>query len=433
MRRALSVGLLPLLLALLVTCRTGGRVETGPRPETAVSRAGPSIVVDTLPAPAQSEPAPTPTIEATPEPPPTPEPPTPEPGPTEPIPTVPRPIAPPSPVPVRVGDPCAQSAVVPPAVVCGDPVARQAQPTPAIDLGPGVPLRPIVVQIDNATPARPALNLSAADVVYEYVAEGGVTRFSALFTKEDPGVIGPVRSARLVSLEIARQFEALLVYHGASIGVQDIIWNGGIYFVSFNGPGTANLHSRLGNRPAPHNSVTSLRRVRDHATAQGVPPRVPSWPDFPRGDAPQGGMPAERIRVGFAGPGGAPWRDYEAEFCYAPAEDRYQRFTNGAAQVDGATGQHLSVETVVVQVAPIIVTNIVEDVYGSRSLDYQLQGEGPAFYYRGGLRWRGRWVRSEAFAPTSYLGPDGEPFPFAPGPIWIAIASPETPLQPADS
>ena len=77
--------------------------------------------------------------------------------------------------------------------------------------------------------------------------------------------------------------------------------------------------------------------------------------------------------------------------------------------------------------------SLVEDIYGSRSLDYQLQGEGPAFYYRAGLRWRGRWLRPEAFGPTTYLGPDGEPFPFAPGPIWIALASPETPLHPADS
>jgi hypothetical protein len=317
--------------------------------------------------------------------------------------------------------------------VCGGTLPRHATPTPALDLGPGALFRPIVVQIDNAIPARPALNLSAADVVYEYVAEGGVTRFSALYTKEDPGTIGPVRSARLASLEIARQFEALLVYHGASTGVQDRIWNGGIYFVSFNGPGTDALHSRLRNRLAPHNSVTSLPRVREHARSQGVPPRVTSWPDYPRGEAPPGGAPAEQIRIGFAGPGGVPSRGYEAEFRYAAAEDRYQRFTAGAADVDGATGQPLSAQTVVVQVAPIVVTDIVEDIYGSRSLDYQLQGEGPAFYYRAGLRWRGRWLRPEAFGPTTYLGPDGEPFPFAPGPVWIALASPETPLYPPDA
>src|ERR671928_19598 len=74
----------------------------------------------------------------------------------------------------------------------------------------------------------------AQRAVYEYVAEGGVTRFTALFTQDDVGTIGPVRSARLISLELARQFDALLVYHGASSGVQDHIWNGGIYFVSFN-------------------------------------------------------------------------------------------------------------------------------------------------------------------------------------------------------
>jgi hypothetical protein len=292
-------------------------------------------------------------------------------------------------------------------------------------------LRPVVMQIDNARPARPPLNLTAADVVYEYVAEGGVTRFSALFTRDDVGVVGPIRSARLISLEIARQFEALLVYHGASAGVQQRIWDGGIYFVSFNAPDTAGIHTRLANRPAPHNSISTLPQVRAYAAARGMPAHVTSWPDFPRGDLPAGPAAARaaRIAVGFAGPGGAPWPDYRAEFRYAPEQNRYLRSTGGAADVDGASGQPIAAETVVVQVAPVLVTDIVEDIYGSRSLDYQLQGAGPAFFHRGGLRWQGCWRRAGAFEPTVFLGPDGQPFPFGPGPIWIAVATPETPVM----
>ena len=109
---------------------------------------------------------------------------------------------------------------VPPAATC-PPLLPVAPASP-----PRVRLRPMIVQIDNAIPARPPINLTAADVMYEYVAEGGVTRFSAVFTREDVGIVGPVRSARLISLEIARMLEGVLVYHGASIGVQDRLWNG---------------------------------------------------------------------------------------------------------------------------------------------------------------------------------------------------------------
>jgi hypothetical protein len=288
----------------------------------------------------------------------------------------------------------------------------------------------MVVVIDNAEPARPPLNLSAADAVYEYVAEGGVTRFSAVFTREDVGIVGPVRSARLVSLEIARQFEALLVYHGASSGVQSRIWNGGVYFVSFNTPDTFPIHTRLNSRPIPHNSITTLPQIRAYAQAHGVPPRVASWPDFPRGDPPAAlpGTPTTDVAVGFAGPNGAPWPAYQAEFHYVPEQNRYVRSNGGAPHLDGSSGQRLAADMVVIQVSPVVVTDIVEDIYGSLSLDYQLQGEGPAYFIRDGKRWQGCWRRSGAFEPAVYYGPDGAPFPFSQGQVWIEVASPETPL-----
>jgi hypothetical protein len=291
-------------------------------------------------------------------------------------------------------------------------------------------LRPVLVQIDNALPARPPLHLSDASAVYEYVAEGGVTRFTALFTQDDVGTIGPVRSARLISLELARQFDGLLVYHGASSGVQDRIWNGGIDFVSFNAPDSFATASRLPDRPIPHNSITTLPLVRRYAEAHGVPLRVSRWPDFPRGDPPppETGAPAEQLAVGFAGPDGAPWPDYRAEFRYDTEQKRYVRSIGGVPHLDGATERQLGAETVVVQVAPVVVTDIVEDIYGSRSLDYQLQGEGAAYFLRDGRRWQGCWRRPGPFEPTTFYGPDGRPFPFGLGAVWIAEASPTTPL-----
>jgi hypothetical protein len=291
--------------------------------------------------------------------------------------------------------------------------------------------RPVVVQIDNAIPARPPLNLSRADAIYEYVAEGGVTRFSALYTEEDPGVVGPVRSARLASMEIARQFDALLVYHGASTGVQERIWNGGIYFASFNATDSFSFHSRLTDRPAPHNSITTLPQMRRYASMRGVPPRVDNWPDFPRGDLPVIGATGSgrQLTIGFAGLDGTPSRDFRAEFRYVEDSGFYQRSTGGVPSVDGATGRPIVAETVVIQVAPVLVTDIVEDMYGSLSLDYQLQGEGPALFFRSGQMWRGCWRRPGAFDPTTFLAPDGAPFPFGPGPIWIAIATPNTPIS----
>ena len=267
--------------------------------------------------------------------------------------------------------------------------------------------------------------------MYEYVAEGGVTRFSALFTKEDVGTVGPLRSARIISMEIARQFEALLVYHGASTGVQQRIWNGGIYFVSFAVADTFSIESRIPARPAPHNSVTTLPQVRSYAAAKGVAPTVDAWPDFPRGElrAQSAGVPTPSFSVAFAYPNAQPWREYRADFTYVPDQKRYTRAQGGVPHVDGATRRPIAAETVVVQIVPVIITDIVEDALGSLSLDYQLQGQGIAFFNREGLRWEGRWERSGAFQPTRYYGPDGQPFEFGPGPVWIAVVDPATQLS----
>ncbi len=82
----------------------------------------------------------------------------------------------------------------------------------------------------------------------------------------------------------------------------------------------------------------------------------------------------------------------------------------------------------VVQIAPIVVTDIVEDVFGSLSLDYQLQGEGKALYFRDGKYWEGCWRRPGAFESTTFVGPDGRVFPLARGQTWIALAAPNTPV-----
>jgi Protein of unknown function (DUF3048) N-terminal domain/Protein of unknown function (DUF3048) C-terminal domain len=353
----------------------------------------------------------------------------------------------PSPVPTLVPTPEPTPALAPPAVAAvtgpaGAALAGRAAtvscppPRPSLarhgfaGVNPAAPpLRPVVVQIDNAIPARPALNLGLAHTVFEYVAEGGVTRFSALYTADDPGTVGPIRSARLISMEVARQFEALLVYHGASSGVQDRIWNGGIYFMSFNTPDTAGFHSRLNNRPAPHNSIARLTDVRRYARSKGVPLNVDDWPDYPRGDvlAPPAGA-ASRVSVGFSGPDGAPWADYRADFRYAPDTGRYLRSTGGRPDIDAGTSQQISANTVVVQVAPVVVTDIIEDLFGSRSLDYQLHGEGKALYFRDGSYWEGCWRRDDPFGPTTFIGPDGTIFPLAKGQTWIAVAAPNTPI-----
>ena len=82
---------------------------------------------------------------------------------------------------------------------------------------------PAAVKISNSPIARPQSGLSKADVVIEHLAEGDITRFTAIFHSEDAERIGSVRSARLIDLEIPVLFDAFLVYSGANGEVSRLI------------------------------------------------------------------------------------------------------------------------------------------------------------------------------------------------------------------
>src|SRR5687768_10647918 len=93
-----------------------------------------------------------------------------------------------------------------------DPATQEEEPTlcplTGVEAADGVDIdRPaLAVKIDNAPPARPQAGLDAADIVYEELGEGGLTRFLTIFHCNDSGEVGPVRSARNVDPDILQEF-----------------------------------------------------------------------------------------------------------------------------------------------------------------------------------------------------------------------------------
>ncbi|TMF17516.1 MAG: DUF3048 domain-containing protein [Chloroflexi bacterium] len=94
-------------------------------------------------------------------------------------------------------------------------------PTPA-------PPAPALIQVENLAAARPQSGLGAADVVYEYVTEGGISRFSAIFLHPPSTRVGPIRSARLVTIRLTQHYGAVLIYSGASTYVQQHVEQSGV-------------------------------------------------------------------------------------------------------------------------------------------------------------------------------------------------------------
>ncbi|MDP2727555.1 MAG: DUF3048 domain-containing protein [Dehalococcoidia bacterium] len=279
-------------------------------------------------------------------------------------------------------------------------------------------LRPVAVKIDNAPGGRPQTGLDQACVVYEHLAEGGITRFTAIYQTEETEV-GPVRSARRVDLHIVPQYQAFFAHVGGAPAEMAYIKMYKLLDVDQFFHSEAYYYVR--QRSAPYNVYSSVSRIRDMGEALGYG-REAKLEGFPLGDTPQGGNPATDILIPYPPPS-------RAEFRYDPETGDYVRFTDGRPHLDAPSGQAVRTKNIIVQRVPSWIVSYTEDAGGAPSLDFDLVGEGQATVFRDGLAFEGKWVRSSLEGWTRFYDEAGQPIPLAPGKIWISLVSPEDKVE----
>ena len=265
--------------------------------------------------------------------------------------------------------------------------------------------RPILVRVGNDPVARSVqAGLSQADVVYEEIMDGwGVTRYTAVFWSQEAPLVRPVRSARLLSIDLAMQFQGALAHSGASDAIRWRIANSPIIDLDefFNptpytyGPG--DWRTRL---------YTSIPRLRAYLRSKGLdqPVGLEGWAFS---DAPPGGAPATSITIPYPN-GTVVWR-------WDPAIGRYRRFIGGAPDVDANNGQQITAANVILLYAVHAATDIVEDTLGSTAIDIRLDGSGPVKIARDGVVLDGTWQRTDRFQPTKFS------VSLKPGNSWVEI------------
>lgn len=318
--------------------------------------------------------------------------------------------------------------VTPPSEIQRLTCAGDCWPLSGLPLGGASPARRgLAVRIDNAIPARPHYGISQADMVFEMLVEGDVTRLDAIFQREDPATIGGIRSARLSDRSLTPMFRGALVYSGATIEETGAIRNdaaaGAFYDMNANYVDAG--YYRVPFRPGPYNMFTSAQAVRaalDTMPHGGDAVAVPSW-DFLRSaiHAPTAGgfeasVPASTITIPYR----AGWT---VEYDYDPSTNTYARFQDDKTamrrEVDAANGVAIAARNVVVIHTDIWETNIVEDIFGSKGLDMNLVGTGRATIFRDGHRLDGVWSRDSIYDPFHFYTTVGERVYLSPGQTWI--------------
>jgi len=280
--------------------------------------------------------------------------------------------------------------------------------------------RPIAVMVENSTEARPQTGLTDADIIVEVVDEGGITRYVAIFSSKECDAIGPVRSARPYYAEIAKSFDSIFVFFGASkegyervvqLGLPDL--SAAADTMGNSGIKAKARHWRDSSRKAPHNAYMSIISLREDAKAYGYELNGGISPFKFKNDAPLSDRGDEDIIiVNFSS------QTFEAKYVYDKETNSYKKYLGGVPHIDRISGEQIIAKNLIVQ-----VTNITGpiDQYGHMAV--RTVGQGETLFFFDGKIIEGTWVRNNYDEPFKYLDENGDEVKFNIGQTWISFLS----------
>ncbi len=289
-----------------------------------------------------------------------------------------------------------------------------ASPLTGVQVDPASAARPITgVMIENSVFARPQSGLQDAGVVYEAIAEGGITRFLALFQEGQPQYLGPVRSLRPYYIDFAAPFQASIVHVGGSPDALSIVRNGSYRDLDqfFNG----SYFTRVTSRDAPHNVYTSFDRLDTLNQSKGY--TTSSFDIWPRKTDKKLAVPAAKtidIQISSA--------DFYSHYDYDAATNTYNRSEGGAPHMElvsatDKTGVQIHPKVVI---ALVMAYSIAAD--GEHSI-YADTGSGTAYVFQDGGVTKATWGKAGTSSQIQFSDAAGAPLKLNAGQTWLTLVA----------
>ena len=287
--------------------------------------------------------------------------------------------------------------------------------------------RPLAVMVENHAESRPAIGLTRADVVYEAVAEGGITRHLAMFLCQDAGDIAPIRSARTYYLDWLSEYDALYAHVGGANtdGPADAlgqIKQYGILDMDQFGLGFPTFW-RGTDQLAPHNVHSTTKKLWEAADKRNWGPEddkgvrwdknFVTWKFKDDANLESRGD-QKPITVTFW----ANQPDYTSIWQYDKTLNTYKKFYGQTAQIDPLTNENLFAKNLVVQFE---VETDANDGYPDGHLLYGTKGSGKALFFIDGKAQEGKWIKENRTSRTKYIDPKGKEVEFDRGLTWIQV------------
>ena len=261
------------------------------------------------------------------------------------------------------------------------------------------------IMIENSPDARPQSGLKDSGVVFEAIAEGGITRFLVLYQNEQPKLVGPVRSLRMYYVDWLAAFDASVAHVGGSHKALKEIRNGKYRDIDqfFN----AGTYWRASDRYAPHNVYTNFSRINVLNKQKGY--TTSTFTGFNRKDSSASKDPSTtKISVTISS------ALYNSQYIYNKKTNTYDRSQGGASHNDRENGR----------ISPRVVIAMLVDQQSVFEDGWREQinavGKGTAYVFQDGTRQKVRWEKKNRSGQITFTNDKGEDVKLARGQTWIA-------------
>ncbi len=297
--------------------------------------------------------------------------------------------------------------------------------------------RPLAVMIENSLDARPISGLSDADIVYEAVAEGGITRFMGMFycgASVGDIILAPVRSARIYFTKLVTEYDALYNHVGGAGNCDDptvderakalcFIRRNKIKDMDQFGLDFKSCH-RLSNRTDKEVAYehtmacftdqlfkTAAARDWTNVDAKGVSwdKNFVSW-KFKEPASTKGTVSNIKFLFWKNQPG------YDVEWQYDPASNSYKRNNGGVAAVDLNTDEQIAAKNVIIQ-----FTKETGPLDEHMHMLYEVTGTGKMLLFQDGQVVSGTWSKASPTSRTKFFDASNKEVQLNPGQIWVEI------------
>jgi hypothetical protein len=260
------------------------------------------------------------------------------------------------------------------------------------------------VMIDNSPESRPQSGLKDSGVVFEAIAEGGITRFLVIYQQEKPQMVGPVRSVRLYDLDWLIPFNASLAHVGGSAAALVEVRNGNYRDLDefFN----TSSYWRTADRYAPHNMYTNFEKLDTLNAKNGYTSSY--FKGFSRSDGKPVDKPdATDINITISS------FLYNSSYAYDINTNNYRRFQGGQPHLDRENGQITPSVVIAMKVDEVTV---LEDGYRQ---SIATVGSGEATIFQNGTAIKAIWIKSSINDQITFTDANRVIIPLVRGQTWI--------------